>query len=74
WLEFVNAGAAARTATLATPGTYRGLSIADREVPIPANSTVKVPVSSDYAGANGRAGVTYDAPTDLTVGCFRYAS
>lgn len=74
FLEFVNAGAAPRTATLATPGTYNGLAIADRPVPIPANSTVKVPVGSDYAGADGRAAITYDAATDLTVGCFRIAS
>ncbi|GAA3251670.1 hypothetical protein [Nonomuraea helvata] len=74
WIEFINAGAQARTVTLVTPGAYRGLAIADRAVPIPANSTVKVPASGDYAGANGRASITYDAPTDLRVGVFRYTS
>ncbi|GGR37969.1 hypothetical protein GCM10010497_46070 [Streptomyces cinereoruber] len=65
-----NGGASSRTVTIATPGTVSGLPIADVTVAVPAGESKILPLTSLVRGANGRAALSYDAVTDLTVACF----
>lgn len=68
-----NGDAAAHTATLATPGTVDGdLTISDRTVSVPAGKTSWIPVTDRYRDpATGRAAVTYDAVTSVSVAVVR---
>ncbi|MFI7468136.1 hypothetical protein [Nonomuraea sp. NPDC049646] len=74
FLEVNNGNAAARTVTLATPGTVDGLAIADRAITIPAGERWKIPVGRLYAAADGQCAITYtpDAAS-VTIGCFKAA-
>lgn len=75
FLEVNNGNAAARTVTLATPGTVDGLAIADRAVTIPAGERWQIPVPRLFAKADGRCDITYTSDAaSVTVGCFKYAS
>ncbi|MYS47535.1 hypothetical protein GTY23_41475 [Streptomyces sp. SID5998] len=70
-----NGDAAAHTVTLATPGTVNGLAIADRAVPVAAGAEVAIPVTNDYRDpSTGRAAITYDAVTSVTVAVIRVAA
>lgn len=72
WLEVVNASGADVTVTIETPGMVGGLEIADREVTVPDGERRLIPLpSSMYAGADGRAAITYSAASDVSVGVFR---
>lgn len=67
-----NGDASSHTVTLATPGTVNGLAIADRQVLVAAGSEVAIPVTNDYrAPSTGRAAITYDAVTSVTVAVIR---
>ncbi|WP_435643363.1 hypothetical protein ACR9VJ_18115 [Streptomyces sp. H49] len=67
-----NGDAADHTVTLATPGTVNGLAIADRTVTVAAGAEVAVLVTNDYRDpATGRAAITYDAVTSVTVAVIR---
>jgi len=67
-----NGDGADHTVTLATPGTVNGLAIADRAVTVAAGAEVAIPVTSVYRDpATGRAAITYDAVTSVTVAVVR---
>lgn len=62
------------TVTLVTPGTVNGLAIADREVTVEAGTEVAIPVTQDYRNpSTGRAEITYDGVTSVTVAVVRVA-
>jgi hypothetical protein len=72
FLAVKNADASPHTVTLATPGTVDGLAIADRAVTVPAGQTFVIPVTDRYRDpSTGRAAITYDGVTSVTVGVFR---
>ncbi|MEI5520660.1 hypothetical protein WB388_08600 [Streptomyces brasiliscabiei] len=74
FLRVANADASPHTVTLVTPGTVDGLAIADRAVVVPAGQTFDIPVTDRYRNpSTGRAAITYDGVTDVTVGVFRVA-
>lgn len=73
-LAVKNADTVSHTVTLVTPGSVDGLAIADRPMPVPAGQTFVIPVTDLYRDpATGRASITYDAVTLVTVGVFRVA-
>jgi hypothetical protein len=70
-----NGDASSHTVTLATPGTYKGLAIADRTVTVAAGADECVLVTDDYRDpSTGRAAITYDAVTSVTVAVIRVPS
>lgn len=67
-----NDDASDHTVTLVTPGTVNGLAIADRQVTVEAGTQVGIPVTNDYRDpATGRAAITYDGVTSVTVAVVR---
>lgn len=67
-----NGDAASHTVTLATPGTVKGLAIADRAVAVAAGAEAAIPVTNDYRDrATGVASVTYDGVTSVQVAVMR---
>ena len=70
-----NGDASSHTVTLVTPGTVNGLPIGDRAVVVAAGAQAVIPVTSDYRNpATGRASITYDAVTSMSVAVIRVAS
>ena len=71
-----NADSAAHTVTLVTPQTVDGdLAVADRTVTVAAGKTEFIPVTTTYRNpATGRATLTYDAVTSVTVAVIRVAT
>lgn len=71
-LAVKNGDASAHTVTLVTPGTVNGLAIADRTVSVAAGTTELIPLISDYRDpATGRASITYDGVTSVSVAVVR---
>lgn len=67
-----NGDASSHTVTLATPGTVNGLAIADRAIVVGAGDEMAIPVTSDYRNpSTGRAAITYDGVTSVTVAVVR---
>src|SRR5690349_12331002 len=68
-----NGDASSHTVTLATPGTVDGdLAVADRTITVAAGKTELIPVTSRYRDpSSGRAAITYDGVTSVTVGVVR---
>ncbi len=52
---------------MATPGTVKGHAIADASVAVAAGDHALIPLANVYRGSNGRAAITYDAVTSVTV-------
>jgi hypothetical protein len=70
-----NGDASSHTVTLETPGTYKGLAIADRAVAVAAGAEAAVLVTSDYRDpSTGLASITYDSVTSVTVAVIRVPS
>lgn len=71
-----NADSASHTVTLATPATVDGdLAIADRAVTVAAGKTEFIPLTGRYRNpTTGRASITYDAVTSVTVAVIRVAT
>ncbi|MFH9957313.1 hypothetical protein ACH4OX_24310 [Streptomyces roseolus] len=65
-----NGDASPHTVTIATPGTVSGVAIADVAVAVPAGESKIVPLTGLFRGASGRAALTYDAVTAVSVACF----
>ncbi|MEW2635261.1 hypothetical protein AB0903_27355 [Streptomyces sp. NPDC048389] len=65
-----NADASPHTATVATPGTVKGHAIGDAALVVAAGDHGILPLADVYRGANGRASITYDAVTSVTVAVF----
>lgn len=66
-----NGDASPHTATISTPGTVNGLAIADATLVVAAGDSGVIPMSRVFRGATGRASITYDAVTSVTVGVFK---
>lgn len=71
FLAVINAGASTRTATIATPGKVKGHAIADATLVVAAGDTGIIPLPYLFRGATGRASITYDAVTSLSVAVFK---
>lgn len=73
FLVVKNADASSHTVTLVTPGTVDGdLAVADRAVTVAAGKTQMIPLTATYRDpATGRASITYDAVTSVTVAVIR---
>ncbi|MEU3600883.1 hypothetical protein ABZ714_19490 [Streptomyces sp. NPDC006798] len=63
-----NGGASPVTVTLATPGRVSGLDIENPATVVAAGKEALLPLSRLFSGTNGRAAITYDAVTSVTVG------
>ncbi|CAL9457265.1 hypothetical protein SUDANB15_02545 [Streptomyces sp. enrichment culture] len=74
FLVVKNGGTGNRTITIATPGTRSGLAVSDGVYDAPAGKYTLVPLADVFRGANGRAAITYDAVTSVTVGVFELGS
>ncbi|URM90416.1 hypothetical protein LUW75_10875 [Streptomyces sp. MRC013] len=66
-LVVVNADASPHTVTVATPGTVSGLGVADAVLTVAAGDTGILPLPRLFAQDNGRASITYDGVTSLSV-------
>jgi hypothetical protein len=66
-LVVFNGGASARTVTAVSPGTVNGLAIADPTLTVAAGKTGLLPLPRVLAGPTGRASITYDGVTSVTV-------
>ncbi|MFE3495262.1 hypothetical protein ACFXOS_19685 [Streptomyces sp. NPDC059175] len=67
FLVVINGDASPHTATVATPGTVSGLDIENAALVVAAGDTGILPLPRLFAGTNGRASITYDAVTSVTV-------
>ncbi|NML55666.1 hypothetical protein HHL19_36395 [Streptomyces sp. R302] len=68
FLAVINGDAAPHTITIATPGTVDGLAIEDLAVAVAAGKTAVFPLPRrPFAAGTGRAAITYDAVTSVTV-------
>lgn len=74
FLYVANADATSKTVTVATPGTVKGLAIADASVVVAAGKHAIIPLADVYRGATGRAAITYSAVTSVTVASFELGS
>jgi hypothetical protein len=70
FLYVMNGDAASHTATVATPGTASGLPLPEVAVVVAAGESAILPLASVFRGANGRASITYDAVTAVSVAVF----
>jgi hypothetical protein len=71
FLVVKNGDAGSHTVTLSTPGTVKGVAIAEVAVVVAAGKTSAIPLSAVlFKDATGRAAITYDAVTSVTVGVF----
>ncbi|GGV86720.1 hypothetical protein GCM10010294_67690 [Streptomyces griseoloalbus] len=70
FLYVMNGDAAPHTATVATPGTASGLPLPEVAVVVPAGESAILPLTAVFRGVNGRASVTYDAVTAVSVAVF----
>lgn len=74
FLAVANGDSGSHTVTIAHPGTVDGLAVADRAVAVPAGQTFLIPMIDGYRDpSTGRAAITYDGVTSVTVGVFRVA-
>lgn len=69
-----NGDASPHTATIDTPGTVSGLAIAQGSYAVAAGDIAIVPLANVFRGTTGRASITYDAVTSVTVGVFELGS
>ncbi|MBD0838787.1 hypothetical protein [Streptomyces sp. TRM68416] len=70
FLYVANGDAAPHTVTVATPGTVKGLAVADASLVVAAGDHGILPLAGVYRGANGRAAITYDGVNLVTVAAF----
>ncbi|WP_228979716.1 hypothetical protein [Streptomyces sp. DH12] len=66
-LHVKNGDASPHTVTIATPGTVGGLAVADASQVIDAGDEAFIPLRSVYRGPDGRAAISYDGVTSVTV-------
>lgn len=70
FLYVANGDAAPHTATIATPGNVAGLALPEVPVVVAAGESAVIPLASVFRGTDGRASITYDAVTLVTVAVF----
>lgn len=66
-----NADASPHTVTVDTPGTVKGHAITDASLVVAAGDHGILPLHNVYRGTNGRAVITYDDVTSVTVAVFK---
>ncbi|MEV0805733.1 hypothetical protein [Micromonospora sp. NPDC050200] len=73
WLFWENTSGAPITVTVATPGTVRGLAIADLDIVVPAGGyAVRGPWPADVFGdAAGLVSLTYSTEVGLSFGAWK---
>lgn len=74
YLYVANEGGGSITVTVATPGLYRGLAVADNVVTVPAGTHRMLgPYPPEHFAdpTDGLADVTYSGVTTVTVGVFK---
>lgn len=69
-----NGDSGSHTVTVATPGTVSGLAIPNVAVVVAAGKSALVPLAPVFRGTSGRAAVTYDAVTSVTVAVLELGS
>lgn len=74
FLAVVNGDAAPHTATVVTPGTVSGLAIPDATLVVAAGKTGIIPLAHLFRGTSGRAAITYDSVTSVTVAVLELGS
>lgn len=74
FLAVFNGDASSHTATVVTPGNADGHAIADGTLTVAAGKTGLLPLHNIYRGATGRAAITYDAVTSVTVAVIELAT
>ncbi|MEU1194925.1 hypothetical protein ABZ446_01720 [Streptomyces sp. NPDC005813] len=74
FLYVKNGSGVSLTVTLATPGTVSGLDVENPTLVIAASKAGIIPLSRVFAGANGRATITYSAVTTVSVAAFELGS
>jgi hypothetical protein len=67
FLYVANADASPHTATIASPGTVKGLDVENPALVVAAGDHGIIPLPRMLAGTDGRAAITYDAVTSVTV-------
>lgn len=67
FLAVMNGDAAPHTVTVVTPGTVSGLAIPDATLVVAAGDTGLLPLAPLFRSTSGRATITYDAVTLVTV-------
>ncbi|WP_033818885.1 hypothetical protein [Kitasatospora sp. MBT63] len=70
FLAVKNGDSGSHTVTVVAPGTVSGLAVADATVTVAAGKTSLIPLPRLFAGTNGRAAITYDGVTNVSVGVF----
>ncbi|MEU9654196.1 hypothetical protein AB0E00_35610 [Streptomyces sp. NPDC048110] len=74
FLYVANGGAGSVTVTITTTGTVKGLAISDGVLTVAAGDHGLVALTGVYRGVNGRAALTYDDATSVTVAAFELES
>lgn len=74
FLYVANGGASPITVTVATPGEVKGLAVADAALVVAAGAAGAIPLTRLFAGAGGRASITYSAVTSVTVAAYELGS
>lgn len=76
FLVVKNGDSASHTVTVVTPGTVDGdLAVTDRAVPVAAGKIEFIPLTATYRNpSTGRANVTYDAVTTVSVAVIRVSA
>lgn len=74
FLVIKNADASSKTVTVDTPGTVKGLAIANGTYVVAAGDYCFVPLADVFRGSTGRASITYSAVTSVSVGVFELGS
>src|SRR5262245_24142490 len=70
FLVIKNGDASSKTVTIDTPGTVRGLAIAQGTYVVATGDYCIVPMSDVFRSSIGRASITYSAVTSVSVGVF----
>lgn len=70
FLYVANGDTVSHTATVVTPGQVSGLAIGDAQLVVGPSESGIIPLTRLFAGSNGRASITYDAVTSVTVAVF----
>ncbi|HCA88169.1 MAG TPA: hypothetical protein DEQ61_23515 [Streptomyces sp.] len=67
FLAVVNGDTVSHTVTVVTPGTVSGLAIPDATLTVAAGKSGLLPLAPVFRGTSGRAAITYDEVTEVTV-------
>lgn len=70
---YVNNGAGSSvTVTLTTPGTQKGVAIADVTMTVAASKHALIPLGAIFRDTTGRASISYSSATSVTVAVLQF--